>query len=62
MNRSFSYKIHIILFLLPALILFLGILIAPIVMSASYSMYEWKLGNPEMKYVGLDNYTTLSSW
>ena len=61
MNRSFSYKIHIILFLLPALILFLGILIAPIVMSASYSMYEWKLGNPEMKYVGLDNYVTLFS-
>ena len=61
MNRSFSYKIHIILFLLPALILFLGILIAPIVMSASYSMYEWKLGNPEMKYVGLDNYTSLFS-
>ena len=58
MNRPFSYKLNIFLFLLPALILFIGILIAPIAMSAYYSLTEWNgLGTPQ--FIGLQNYVEL---
>ncbi len=58
MKRPFSYKLNIFLFLLPALILFLGILIAPIVMSGYYSLTEWNgLNTPE--FIGLANYQEL---
>ena len=58
MNRPFTYKLNIFLFLLPALILFIGILIAPIAMSAYYSLTEWNgLGTPE--FIGLKNYAEL---
>ena len=58
MNRPLSYKLNIILFLLPALILFIGILIAPIVMSAYYSLTEWNgLGTPE--FIWFKNYVEL---
>ena len=58
MNRPFTYKLNIFLFLLPALLLFIGILIAPIVMSAYYSLTEWNgLGTPE--FIGLQNYVEL---
>ena len=58
MRRPLSYKFNIFLFLLPALILFVGILIAPIVMSAYYSFTEWNgLGTPE--WIGFANYVEL---
>ena len=58
MRRPLSYKFNIFLFLLPALILFVGILIAPIVMSAYYSFTEWNgLGTPE--WIGFANYADL---
>ena len=46
MKRTFTYKLNIFLFLLPALILFVGILIAPIIMSAYYSFHEFKYHEP----------------
>ena len=62
MKRTFSYKLNIFLFLLPALILFIGILIAPIIMSAYYSFHEFNLvANTDMEYVGLENYRILFS-
>ena len=62
MKRTFTYKLNIFLFLLPALILFIGILIAPIIMSTYYSFHEFNLvANTEMEYVGLDNYKILFS-
>ena len=62
MKRTFSYKMNIFLFLLPALILFIGILIAPIIMSAYYSFHEFNLvANTDMEYVGLENYRILFS-
>ena len=58
MRRPLSYKINIFLFLLPGLLLFIGILIAPIVMSAYYSLTEWNgLGTP--KFIGFENYVEL---
>ncbi len=52
----------IFLFLLPALILFVGLLIAPIIMSIYYSLFDWnglKPLNPGEDFVGLKNYVTL---
>ena len=52
----------IFLFLLPALILFIGLLIAPIFMSIYYSLFDWnglRALNPGEDFVGLKNYATL---
>ncbi len=58
MKRPFSYKLNIFLFLLPALILFVGVLIAPILLSGYYSMTEWNgLGTPQ--WIGFKNYVEL---
>ena len=62
MKKTFTYRLNIFLFLLPALILFLGILIAPIVMSAVYSVHDFNsITDTNMKFVGLENYITLFS-
>ena len=41
MKKSLQYKINIFLFLLPALFLFVTVLIAPIIMSFAYSLTKW---------------------
>ena len=62
MKRTFTYKLNIFLFLLPALVLFVGILIAPIIMSAIYSVCDFtSISGADMKYVGFDNYVQLFS-
>ncbi len=58
MNRLYKNKLAIVLFLLPTLILFFGIIIVPIVMSTYYSLHEWD-GITDMKFIGLDNYIEL---
>ena len=58
MNKLYSNKRRIIIFLLPALILFCGILIAPIVMSGYYSLFDWN-GIGEKTFLGLANYYEL---
>ncbi len=58
MNKVWRNKTAIILFMLPATILFVGILIAPIVMSVKYSFYDWN-GFTEAEFIGLDNYVRL---
>ena len=58
MRRPFSYKLNIFLFLLPALILFIGVLIAPIIMSGYYSLTEWN-GLTTPQFIGLANYKEL---
>ena len=52
MRRPFSYKLNIFLFLLPALVLFIGVLIAPIIMSGYYSLTEWN-GLTTPQFIGL---------
>ena len=49
----------VFLFLLPALILFGGVLIAPIVMSGYYSFFDWHLVKGNQGFVGFDNYKEL---
>ena len=54
--------IAIFLFLLPALLLFVGLLIAPIIMSIYYSLFNWnglRALDPSNDFVGLKNYATL---
>ena len=58
MNKLYSNKRRIIIFLLPALILFCGILIAPIIMSGYYSLFDWN-GIGEKTFLGLANYYEL---
>ena len=58
MHRMYSKKIYILLFLLPALILFCGVLIAPIGASAYYSLFDWN-GLGEKTFIGFNNYKEL---
>ncbi len=59
MKKEFSNKLYIAIFLLPALILFCGVLIAPIGASAYYSLFNWKGPGAEKVFIGLANYTEL---
>ena len=58
MNKPLRYKLNIFLFLLPALLLFIGVLIAPIIMSVAYSFTEWN-GFTTPEYIGIKNYIEL---
>ena len=58
MKRIYSNKFYIVLFLLPALILFCGVLIAPIAMSVYYSFFNWN-GIGAKTFIGLANYKEL---
>ena len=58
MNKLYSNKRYIIIFLLPALILFCGVLIAPIGASAYYSFFDWN-GIGEKVFLGFQNYKEL---
>ncbi len=60
MNKLYSNKFHILVFLLPALLLFCGVLIAPIVMSAYYSFFDWN-GIGAKTFIGFANYKELFS-
>jgi raffinose/stachyose/melibiose transport system permease protein len=51
-------KLAIIVFMLPAVILFAGIIIIPIIMSFIYSLQDWN-GITEPKFIGFDNYIEL---
>ena len=63
MKKTIAYRLNIFAFLLPALILFVGILIAPIIMSVIYSFHDFKSvsANADMTYVGFGNYIELFS-
>ena len=58
MKKTIGYRINIFLFLLPALFLFIGVLIAPIAMSAFYSLHKWS-GFDTPVFIGLKNYVEL---
>lgn len=58
MNRLYKNKLAILLFLLPSLILFIGIIIVPIIMSTYYSLFDWN-GITEMKWNDFGNYVEL---
>jgi len=57
-NRVLSNKKAVFIFLFPALILFLTIIIVPIFMSMTYSLTEWD-GIGKKVFTGFDNYKEL---
>ena len=54
----YSNKLNIILFLVPALLLFVGVLIAPIIASGYFSFFDWN-GFGEKIFIGFNNYKEL---
>ena len=58
MNKMYSNKLNIILFLVPALLLFVGVLIAPIIASGYFSFFDWN-GFGEKVFIGFNNYKEL---
>ena len=58
MKKPLQYKLNIFLFLLPALCLFIGVLIAPIIMSFYYSLTKWN-GFTTPEFIGFKNYVEL---
>ncbi len=61
MKKLYGNKFYIIVFLLPALILFCGVLIAPIGASVFYSFFDWKGPGFPKTFVGFENYAELFS-
>ena len=55
MDKTMKNKTAILLFLLPACILFIGIIIVPIIMSGYYSLLNWD-GMTASKFIGFENY------
>jgi hypothetical protein len=58
-NQRVQDTITIILFLLPALVLFLIFVVYPIFQSIYYSMFNWKGFGPATDYVGLGNFVKI---
>ena len=58
MNSIYSKKRYILIFILPALILFCGVLIAPIGASLYYSFFNWKGIGPKT-FIAFANYKEL---
>lgn len=58
MKKMYSNRLNIILFLIPALILFVGVLIAPIIASGYFSFFDWN-GIGEKVFIGFQNYKEL---
>ncbi len=56
LNRRMKDRVTIILFLLPALILFIVFVIYPIFRSVYFSMYDWNGLGPATDFIGLDNF------
>ena len=59
MKKVYSNKLHLIIFLLPALLLFCGVLIAPIGASFYYSLFDWSGFGAHKTFLGLSNYKEL---
>lgn len=63
-NDSFLKGVEIAVLSLPALILFLGFVILPVIMAAYYGFFRWKgYGNPTVtgQFIGFDNYKIIFS-
>ena len=58
MKKLYSNKLTIILFILPALLLFFLILVAPIFISGYYSFFDWN-GFGTKTFIGLENFREL---
>jgi raffinose/stachyose/melibiose transport system permease protein len=53
---SLRTRLEIALFAGPALLVFLGFVILPVVLAAFYSLYNWNGLGPLERFIGIDNY------
>ncbi len=60
-GRQASDNLTIALFLAPALLIFLVLVIYPILQSVYYSTFNWKGLGPAVDFIGLDNYVRILS-
>lgn len=58
MDKVRGNKLAIILFMLPATVLFFGIIVVPIIMSTYYSTLDWD-GLTKSTFIGFKNYAEL---
>ena len=58
MNKAFSNKRSIVLFMTPAALVFLAVMIIPIFATGYYSTLEWD-GIGDATFVGIKNYISL---
>src|SRR5688572_17190104 len=59
-RRRWNMRLTIALFMLPALTLFVGFVLAPIFLGAYTSLFKWNgFGGMPTDFVGLDNFTRL---
>jgi len=61
LRRRIQDNLTIILFLLPALVIFLTFVVYPIGQSVYYSFFNWKGFGPAVDFIGLDNYVRILS-
>ncbi len=61
LNRKTKDRITIIVFLLPAIILFTVFVIYPIFRSVYFSLFDWNGLGPATDFIGLDNYRRILS-
>jgi raffinose/stachyose/melibiose transport system permease protein len=59
--RRLQDNVTIVLFLLPALVIFLVFVVYPILQSLYYSMFNWKGFGPAEDFVGIENFTKILS-
>jgi raffinose/stachyose/melibiose transport system permease protein len=60
-GRRAADNLTVVLFLAPALVLFLVLVIYPILQSVYYSLFNWKGFGPAVDFIGLDNYVRILS-
>ncbi|MCQ2519950.1 MAG: sugar ABC transporter permease [Lachnospiraceae bacterium] len=58
MKKKVTNGLNVFAFLLPALLLFVGVLIAPIILSGYYSFFDWN-GFGAKTFIGISNYKEL---
>ena len=63
-RRRTSRRVYVtgLLFLLPALVFYLAIIVYPIVYSGYLSLFRWNGISPHMSFVGIRNYTLLLTY
>lgn len=58
-KKNLIKGVNVTAFLLPALLLFVGVLIAPIIMSTYYSFFDWNGMSSAKEFIGFSNYIEL---
>src|SRR3954462_7818029 len=56
---GWAQRLEIVALSGPAILMFLGFVIFPVVMAAYYGFYKWKGFGVPTNFVGLDNYVTI---